>query len=266
VKAVPVIRSGLRAKIFATAVSLLLVGNGWAGLFEDEDARRAILDLRQQLDIVKRESDTKIANEVRRSTEDETQLRRSLIELQNQLEGLRTELSKLRGQNEQIAREVADLQRMQKDTLQATEDRIRKLEPISVTVDGREFLTEPAEKRDFDAGLAIFRKSEFANAQLAFVDFLNRYSQSGYRPSALFWLANAQYATKDYKEALINFRSLLTQAPDHVRAPEAMLAIANCQAELKELKAARKTLEDLVATHPASDAARAAKERLTRLK
>ncbi len=257
---------GVKAKIVVGAISLLLVGNGWAGLFEDEEARRAILDLRQQIDTVKRESDKKIADEVRRSTEDEAQLRRSLIELQNQLEGLRAELAKLRGQDEQIAREVADLQRKQKDMLQATEDRIRKLEPTRVTVDGREFLAEPSEKRDFDAGLAIFRRGEFANAQLAFVDFLNRYSQTGYRPSALFWLGNAQYATKDYKEALINFRSLLTQAPDHVRAPEAMLAIANCQNELKEPKAARKTLEDLVAAHPSSEAASAAKERLARLK
>lgn len=258
--------TGVKAKVVVGAIALLLVGNAWAGLFEDEEARRAILDLRQQIDAVKRESDKKVADEVRRSTEDEAQLRRSLIELQNQLEGLRADLAKLRGQDEQIARDVADLQRKQKDTLQATEDRIRKLEPTRVTVDGRDFLAEPSEKRDFDAALAVFRKGEFANAQLAFVDFLNRYAQTGYRPSALFWLGNAQYATKDYKEALINFRSLLTQTPDHVRVPEAMLAIANCQTELKEPKAARKTLEELVSAHPGSEAASAAKERLARLK
>ena len=253
-------------KLFAGAIAVLLVGNVWAGLFEDDEARRAIIDLRQQIDTVKRESDKKIADEVRRSTEDEAQLRRSLIELQNQLEGLRSELAKLRGQDEQVARDVADLQRRQKDALQATEDRIRKLEPSRVSVDGRDFLAEPSEKRDFDASLAIFRKGDFANAQAAFVDFLNRYAQTGYRPSALFWLGNAQYATKDYREALSNFRSLLSQAPDHVRVPEAMLAIANCQIELKEPKAARKTLEDLITAHPASEAASAAKERLARLK
>jgi tol-pal system protein YbgF len=266
VKTVSCSLTSVRAKFVIGAISVLLASNGWAGLFEDEEARRAILDVRQQIDTVKRESDKKIADEVRRSTEDEAQLRRSLIELQNQLEGLRSEISKLRGQDEQIAREVADLQRKQKDALQATEDRMRKLEPTRVSVDGRDFLAEPAEKRDFDAGLSIFRKGEFSNAQLAFVDFLNRYPQTGYRPSALFWLGNAQYATKDYKEALINFRSLLTQAPEHVRAPEAMLAIANCQTELKDAKAARKTLEELVATHPTSEAASAAKDRLARLK
>ena len=51
-----------------------------------------------------------------------------------------------------------------------------------------------------------------------------------------------------------------------LRAPEAVLSIANCQIELKETKAARKTLEDLLKAHPQSEAASAAKERLSHLK
>jgi tol-pal system protein YbgF len=133
-------------------------------------------------------------------------------------------------------------------------------------VDGREFSAEPAEKRDFESALAVFRKGDFPAAQVSFVDFLNRYGTSGYRPSALFWLGNAQYATKDYKEAQANFRSLVQLAPDHMRVPEALLAIANCQLEIKDPKAARKTLEELVAKYPATEAAAAAKERLARLK
>ena len=42
--------------------------------------------------------------------------------------------------------------------------------------------------------------------------------------------------------------------------------MANCQIEAKETKAARKTLEELVASYPATDAANAAKDRLSRLK
>ena len=85
-------------------------------------------------------------------------------------------------------------------------------------------------------------------------------------PSALFWLGNAQYATRDYKEAITNFRSLLTASPNHARAPEAMLAIANCQIELKDSRAARSTLESLIKTYPQSEAAQTGKERLARLK
>ena len=79
-------------------------------------------------------------------------------------------------------------------------------------------------------------------------------------------MGNAQYATRAYKEAIGNFKALLSSAPNHARAPEAALSIANCQVELKETKGARKTLEDLVRSYPQSEAALAAKERLLRLK
>ena len=59
---------------------------------------------------------------------------------------------------------------------------------------------------------------------------------------------------------------MLNLAPDHARAPEALLSIANCQIELKDPRAARKTLEDLIRLHPQSEAAQAAKERLAKLR
>ena len=103
-------------------------------------------------------------------------------------------------------------------------------------------------------------------AQSGFAGFIKRYPRSGLAPSALFWLGNAQYATRDYKEAITNFRSLLTASPSHQRAPEAMLSIANCQIELKDTKAARETLDSLIKTYPQSEAAAAGRERLARLK
>ena len=253
-----------RATRGALAAVLMIgcIGHASAGLFDDEEARKAILDLRQRV----AESEKKLTEETRRSTEDAAQLRRSLIELQNQLEATRAELAKLRGQDEQMVRDLAELQRLQKDTVQTLDERVRKFEPSRVAVDGREFLAEPAEKRDYDASMAVFRKGDFASAQLVFVEFLNRYPKTGFRPSALFWLGNAQYATRDYKDALASFRALVSMAPDHQRVPEAVLAIANCQLELKDPKGARKTLEDLLANHPASEAALAAKDRLARLR
>lgn len=251
-------------------VALLLCAFGaslaHAGLFEDEEARRAILDLRQRVETNKQEVDQRASEQAARVTEDNAQLRRSVLDLQNQIEALRADMARLVGQNEQLARDVSELQRQQKDALESLDQRLQKFEPSKVTVDGREFLADPAEKRDFEAALGVFRKGDFPGAQAAFVDFIKRYPTSGYSPSAFFWLGNAQYATRDYKEAIQNFRNLLTQAPDHLRAPEAVLSIANCQVELKDIKAARKTLEDLIKAYPQSEAAAAAKQRLPRLK
>ena len=252
-------------KILRVAVALalcVLTFNAGAALFEDDEARRAILDLRQKVDI----SQQRLTEDVRKAGDENAQLRRSLLDLSNQIEMLRSEMATLRGQNEQLARSVSEMQRTQKDLTQGVDERLRKFEPGKVIVDGREFAAEQAEKQEFETALATLRKGDFAAAQTSFLGFVNRYPQSGYRTPALFWLANAQYALRDYRSAVANFRALVAADPDHLRAPEALLSTANCQVELKDAKSARKTLDDLVKTYPQSEAASVAKERLSKMK
>lgn len=249
----------------ALALFCAFVPASHAALFEDSEARRAILELRQKVDAMQNATQ-RAGDDLRRSGDDSTQLRRSLLELQTQIETQRAETAKLHGQNEQLMRDVAELQRRQKDITQGVDERLRQIEPLKVTVDGQEFQAEPAEKRDFDAAMALFRAGKFAETQTALTGFIKQYPRSGYLPSTRFWLGNAQYAARDYKEAINNFKAVLAASPTHARAPEAALSIANCQMELKETKGARKTLEDLVRAYPQSEAALAAKERLARLK
>ena len=256
---VPVLRA-LRHLLTGSAIALVTL-NAHA-LFGDDEARKAILELRQKVDA----QQLRNSDDLRKASDDNAQLRRSLLDLASQIEGLRAELAKLRGQDEQLTREVAELQRKQKDITQGVDDRLRKFEPAKVTTDGKEFVASPAEVREYDAALALLRKGEFAPAQAAFLEFLTRYPNTGYKPSALFWLGNAQYALRGYKEAIANFKSVVALAPDGPRAPEAALSIANCQVELKDLKAARKTLEDLVKVFPESEAASVAKDRLAKMK
>lgn len=254
----------LRALAMAAMLAASL-SSAHAAIFEDGEARRAILEMRQRVDGLQL-SQQRSAEEVRKLGEENAQLRRSLLDLQTQIETLRAEQAKLNGQNEQLLRDVGELQRRQKDIAQGVDERLRQFEPIKVTVDGREFQADPAEKRDFEAALAVFRSGKFPDASAAFAAFVRQYPRSGYVPSARFWLGNAQYATREYKEAIGNFKQMLTEAPTHARAPEAALSIANCQIELKDTRTARKTLEDLLRAYPQSEAALAAKERLSRLK
>jgi tol-pal system protein YbgF len=233
--------------LLAVALGLSLSGAAWAGLFEDDEARRAILDLRQK---------------VEKQSESLQQLQRALLEQQNQLESMRSETAKLRGEKEQLTQ---DLKRQQ-ETAQGVSERLRKFEPAKVTVEGLEFLAEPAETKAYEDALAVFRQGDFTAAAGAFADFNKRYPRSGYGVPALFWLGNAQYANRDYKEAVKNFSALLTRAPNHLRAAESLLSVANCQLELKDTKAARKTLADVVKNYPQSEAANAANERLAKLK
>ncbi|MET0333857.1 MAG: tol-pal system protein YbgF [Rhizobacter sp.] len=270
-KALPVT---MRARSAAWLMLLALAAPvAHAGLFDDDEARKAILDLRARQD--QAEARLKAAqNETNAQLlEQVNQLKRSLLDLNNQLELMRTELARMRGQDEQLQRDVTELQRsvtelqrQQKDVQQGVDDRIRKLEPQKVTVDGREFMVDGEEKRLYEDAMALLRKSDFAGASAAFGSFNRRYPTSGYRTSSLFWQGNAQYAMRDYKEAITSFRALVTATPDHLRAPEALLAVANCQLELKDSKGARRTIDELVKTYPKSEAAQAGKERLASLR
>jgi tol-pal system protein YbgF len=237
-----------------------------AGLFDDDEARRAILDLRQQLERNSEAQRLKQAELNAQVNDQLNQLRRSLLDLSNQLELLRADMAKMRGQDEQLAREVAELQRKQKDVEQGVDERIRKMEPQKVSVDGQEFLVDAEEKRQYEEAIGQLRNGDFAGAASALAGFQRRYPSSGYADSVRFWLGNAQYGKRDYKEAIASFRALVTLSPAHSRAPEALLSIANCQAEMKDVKGARKTIDELLKVYPKSEAAQAGKERLVSLK
>ena len=89
---------------------LALLASAWlqpagAALFEDEEARRAILEIRQRLDSQRAPAETQ-AREVKILTDDNQQLRRALLDLQSQIETLRAEQSQLRGERDLTLREI----------------------------------------------------------------------------------------------------------------------------------------------------------------
>lgn len=243
------------------AVLLAVAATVWAPvpvqaqLFGDNEARRAILDLRQRYQTL---------------TDEHTRMRSSMLEQQNQIEALRGELAKARGREEQLARDLAELQQRQKDLARAVEGRSAggRAPAASVNADDADAEAGAAskEKSEFDAALNQFRKADYAKAQSGFRNFLKNHPQSGMKVSALFWLGNSDYALRNYRSAMANFRAMVAQAPDHERAPEALLSIANCQAELKDTAGARSTLEQLIAKYPRTEAAQAGRDRLARLK
>lgn len=245
------------------AASLIAVAasSARAELFPDNEARSAILELRAKV-----EQQGKRLAEMAAVQEEVQQLRRGLLELNNQLETLRADLARQRGNDEQLARDVAELQRRQQDIAQGVDERMRKFEPSTVSLDGKEFLADADEKRQYDEAFALIRAGDFAGAVRAFGAFAKRFPASGYLDAVRFWVGNAHYGQRDYKEAIASFRSFIAGAPTHPRVPEALLAVANCQAEMKDKAAARTTLRELLKKFPQSEAAQAGKERLAALK
>ena len=267
-----------------TAALVLVTSALWpltaqAGLFDDDEARKAIVELRSRFEQSQRqaqleETERKAqAAQIADLTEQISVLKRSLLDLNGQMETLRTEMARLRGTDEQLAqankdlaRELADLQRKYKDAVAAIDDRMRRLEPQRVSLDGKDAVVEAPEKKAYDEAIGILRKGEFANAATALSAFQKRFPSSAYNGHVQYWLGNALYGKGEVKEAMNIFRTLVSTTPEHPRASEALLALANCQIELKDGKGARKTLEELIANYPQSEAAQAGRERIKQIK
>jgi tol-pal system protein YbgF len=226
------------------------------GLFDDKEARKAIVDLRGQVAV------NEEATKGRLTALEGAQAQ---VDLNNQIEALRSEIARLRGDHEQTGKDIAELQRRQQDVGAAMDTRLRKLEPVKVALDGAEFMVDPDEKRAYDDAMATIRGGEFDKAVAALALFQRRFPASPYLNSVRYWNANALYGKRDYKEAIAAYRAFVAGAPDHPRAAEALLALANSQAEMKDNRGARRTIDELVKAYPQSEAAQAGKERLATL-
>lgn len=248
-------KSRLAAACLALASFLPLHAS--AGLLDDDEARKAILDLRAKVDNVARELNARVDTKADKS---------AAIDLVNQHEQTMQEIARLRGQLEVLANEVANAQKHQKDLYTDLDARMRKLEPRQVTIDGQQAAVAPSEQQDYEAALLLFKAGDYKGAASSLSEFVRRHPESAYAANAQYWLGNAYYAQRDYKNAIAAQEIVATTYRDSAKAPDAMLNIASSYAELKDKKNAKKALQALVAKFPDSTAGQAAKDRLASLR
>ncbi len=228
-----------------------------AGLLDDDEARRQIRDLA-------------IKTNERLDT-----LSKGQIELANQIQALREENARLRGQVETLTYELESARKRQQDFYVDLDGRLRKLEqgpsvdakPSDDTKPVAEAPRKPAsdpaaETREYESALNLFRASKLKEAALAFDTFARAHPESALTPGAYFWLGNAHYALRDCRKATEAHRLVVAKWPANGKAPDALLNIAVCQQELGDGKGARASLETLVAKYPDSPAASTARQRL----
>jgi tol-pal system protein YbgF len=133
---------------------------------------------------------------------------------------------------------------------------------VAVAPPGRNSNDGVAEQRAYDAALDHFKRGDYQGAIGGFSAFVKAYPRSPLTSSAQYWIGNAQYAKRDYRASITTQRQLLKDFPDTSKAPDALLNIASAQADLGDNAAARRTLEELIAKYPKSDAGTRAKQRL----
>jgi tol-pal system protein YbgF len=256
-----------------------------AALFDDEEARKRIAATNQRIDQLQKDLDERVATL-------ERQLKSgALVDLANNVEGLKSDVARIRGQIEVLTYELDQSQKRQRDLYVDLDARMRRLEgaPGSAAADAAPAAaaggaapsvassanpsanastaptgatTVATEQRAYDAALDQFKRGDFQGAITGFTALVKTYPKSALAPSAQYWIGNAHFARKDYKAAITSQRQLLLAWPDSPKVPDALLNVASAQAELGDNAAARRTLEELIGKFPQSDAAAKAKQRL----
>lgn len=223
-----------------SAVMFCLSSNAWA-LFSDDDARKAILDLRKSLATAQ-------------------------MDLQNQIEKLKVENAELRGKVEVLEKQGDDINTSQKTYYQDLDTRLGNFEPRTATIEGVTGTVQPDEKKAYDEALKAFQAGNLKRAEDGFLAFEKRYPKSPYAPLAIFWNGNCKYANKDYNGATAQLQSLIKRYPTHPRIPSAMLTLGNAQSENGNKTAAKKTFAEIISKYPDTEAAKDAQQLLTATK
>ena len=229
--------------LFLSVAASLLSQNTWA-ILSDDEARRAILELRKSV----------------------SASQAAILDLQNQLDKQKSENAQLRGQIESLQKQGDDLNNNQKSFYQDLDARVSRLEPQNVEVEGVTGIVQAGEKSSYDEALKSFQAGQIKNADSEFTSFIRKYPSSPYLPLALYWSGNTKYALKDYKAAITQLQGLISRYPGHQRVPAATLTMANANLESGKKAIAKKLLTDLISKYPDSDAAKEAKPILAGIK
>lgn len=265
----PIVRNSMSAARLVAAATLLLAGGAThAQLFKDDVLHDRVRQLEsQRSNDVKRVDGIESRIESQVNTRAETQ-GRMLLDQNTQIEALRQEIARLRGQIEVLTNELENAAKRQKDFYVDLDGRVRKLEappPVAEAPKGPRPPT-PEEQKAYEAGLNLIKAANYKGAVESFSGFMKTYPSSMLAPSAQYWIGNALFAMRDYKGAIAAQQHVLDTWPDDAKAPDAMLNISSAQLDLKEVKGARATLENLIRKYPQSEAAATAKQRLAKLR
>ncbi|AKP88295.1 tol-pal system protein YbgF [Achromobacter sp. SIMBA_011] len=201
-----------------------------AHAFSDDEARKAILDLRQQVQ------------------QQNEQSQRAKLQLADQIQALQQEIAQLRDQLELVSR--------QQPSANKPGGAPGGANPPGATAG------DPQEQAAYDGAIDLFRKGQYKEASESLAAFTALYPASQLAPSAQFYLGSSRYALKDFKGAIEQLNAMVQKAPDNARAPDALLVIAGSQIEMNNRAGAKTTLQRIVRDYPTTPAANTAKSRL----
>jgi len=261
----------------------LLAAGANAAPFENAEARKKILEVEAVMQSQNQESQATLAKLLQSQQALEQRVLaieaitkgQVLGDMLNQIEALKQDVAKLKGQLEFASHNVEATQQRQKDLYSDTDTRLRKLESsptpapataVEASTPGEVITATPSKNTQefqlLELANGLSKESKFKDAFNAYDKFLKEYPNSTLAAEATYGLGYTQFALKNYKSAIATQQKLIDQHPDSPRVPEALFNMANSQIQLGLLPNAKKTLHDLIVKFPNSEVTPTAQKRL----
>jgi tol-pal system protein YbgF len=115
-------------------------------------------------------------------------------------------------------------------------------------------------EQEYAAALATFRAREHGQAVLDLLDFIAKYPEHSLTGNAQYWIGEAYWAQRDYRQALVEFEKVFEHGP--AKTPDALVKIGLCHVRLHDLPRAHQAWQRAVRDHPRSEAAATAQSLL----
>jgi tol-pal system protein YbgF len=107
----------------------------------------------------------------------------------------------------------------------------------------------------YEAAMKTFRAREYGQAVLEFVDFMAKYPRHPLAANAQYWIGEAYYVQRDYRQALTEFQKVPHVVAASPKVPDALLKVGLCYRNLRDESRARQTWDRVVKDYPKSQAA-----------
>ena len=127
-------------------------------------------------------------------------------------------------------------------------------------------VTPSEEQAAYQAAFDTLKEGRYEKAKTELKAFLQNYPDSSYAGNAQYWLGEAHYVTREFKQSIEEFNKVLSSFPDSLKIPDAMLKLGYTYYELQQYEQAKLLLQDLRKRFPKSTAFRLAGKRLDRIR
>jgi tol-pal system protein YbgF len=252
----------------AAALLVACTGAAQAQLFGgDSEARRRVEEVRTELLLGMQAIEQRLAERMK-ALEATSIERRAILDLAGQLDALRADLAKQRGQIEVLLHQMELAEKRQKDLYVDIDTRLRKLEQ-AVEQQATAAARPPAEagpsdeeKRAYESALNQFKVGNYSAAIDLLGQLLAKYPNGKLAPNAQYWIGMGYSGRRDYRNAISALQKVIQQWPLDPKAADAMLSIASAQEAMGDVKSAQATLQDVLAKYPGSTASDQARLRL----